>query len=135
MQISGSCDGDPALGPELAQSGRIEELARRLPFTAADKTSPQQVEKVARDFVSVLYGAVVREMLNSIPREDGGDEEGEEDGDMAADSDSDPVAEGVRDFMTMFMPQALASNKNDPLVKYVEGQLSAKSGEKVNEQI
>ncbi len=104
---------------DLAGAGQIDELARRLPMKPDEQFTQEQLDRAAKDFASLFYGLVLKEMQKTVEYDE------EED---------TPISEGVRDLMTLELPKALAGQHNDPLAGYIREQLGARLGEAINEQ-
>ncbi len=117
MLSSGSCDGAD-LGIEALAAGRAEALVRRLPYDPARPPDEQTLRRLARDFASVFYSMLVKQMQRTV----GGDEE-----------DADAISEGVRDFMGMFLPQVAARHPRDALAEYIFQQVNARYGGRLDE--
>ena len=109
-------------GLDALSSTRIEMLARQL--EAPGRTAPpddEELKKVSQDFASVFYSMAFKEMQESTRISGDGDEDAEgEEGDDEADS---PIAQGTQDFVSMFMPQAIAGDPTDPLTRYIYNSL------------
>ena len=102
-QISQAVDG--------AAAGRIGRLQR----IAAGGSVPDDItlRQTARDFASVFYGQVVKEMMQSVRNA----------GDDGDETEEDPMSGGVHDLVGMFLPQAISAQPGDPVVAYITDQL------------
>lgn len=119
-------------GIEGLTSGRIEMLARQL--EAGGQTAPpsdEKLKKVSQDFAAVFYSIAFKEMQESthVSGEEEADAAEEEGGDEEQDS---PVTQGTQDFVGMFMPQAIAGDAGDPLVRYIYDGLKQYYGGKLD---
>lgn len=118
MPISGSCDGAQSACDRLV-SAKAQQAAERLPLSPGQKADPEQLRSVARDFASLLYTTLIQQMQKTVREES---------------EDDEPLREGVEGFVSMFLPQAVAGNSQDPLSKYIYEHLSARYGDRVDEQ-
>ncbi|MHC4479895.1 MAG: hypothetical protein ACYS1C_02865 [Planctomycetota bacterium] len=117
MLNSGSCEGVTEALQHLAE-GRLDSLTRRLPYAQDGPVEPELLRQVARDFASLLYSVLFQQMQKTVGRSE--EEEG-------------PLKEGVRDFMAMFLPQAMAEAPADALTRYIHEHLGARHGEQLDE--
>jgi Rod binding domain-containing protein len=116
MLNSGSCDR-----PEWALDGllsrRLEHATRAAPPDTNSGANADELKRTAEDFAALFYTELVKQMQKTVRDEA---QDGEDDAAMR---------EGVDDFLTMFLPQALARSNGDSLAAYVHKQLKLRYGE------
>ncbi len=118
MLNSGLCETAP-YGLDSLLSARAEHLASRLSGVGGTDKKPDDLAQVSRDFASLFYTALVQQMQRTVSQEQ------EEDG---------PLAQGVRDFFGLFLPQAIASHPKDALSRYIHQHLGARYGDRLDER-
>ena len=121
---------------ELGRSGldgltnsRVEMLARQLGTGQTAAPDDEKLKKTSHDFATVFYSMAYKEMQEStrVSDDDGADADAE--GDDGGDEEQDsPVTQGTQDFVSMFMPQAMAGDAGDPLTRYIYGSLKQHYG-------
>ncbi|MGD2175972.1 MAG: hypothetical protein PVJ27_11260 [Candidatus Brocadiaceae bacterium] len=116
MLNSGLCEPS-AHGFDVLLSARTASLAQRLGGPGRPHDEPQDLEKACRDFASLFYSTLVRQMQRTVREEE----------------DQGPVTQGAWDFFGLFLPRALASNPDDALSRYIQEQISSRFGEGLDE--
>ncbi|KPK64326.1 MAG: hypothetical protein AMK73_04740 [Planctomycetes bacterium SM23_32] len=99
-------------------AGPADGAFRRLPQPAAEGPEVKRLRQVSRDFASLFYSMLVRQMQKTVPE----DEE-----------DDNAVKQGVQDFMGMFLPEAVARRPDDALAGCIFGHLRTRYGELLDE--
>jgi len=113
----GSCDSAQS-GLDRLAGDRAESLKERLSGALEGLRDPEALERLERDFTSLLYSILLRQMQRTVPSEEG----------------AGVLAEGVRDFLQLHLPGVLAEQQNDPLREYVRAMLGTECGENVDER-
>lgn len=126
MLNSESCDG-PGWALDGLLSRKLDQVTQSLPPDLADREDVESLKQTARDFATLFYGELVKQMHKSV-REDGEEGEEGEEGDEGG-----VIREGADDFFTMFLPQALAETTGDTLTRYVQEQLQSRYGDRLDE--
>lgn len=118
MLSSGLCEGvERALFHSASE--QVDAVTRRLPYEPEGPPDPATLRQVARDFASLLYSILVRQMQATVKQ----------------DTDDDgPIKQGVRDFLAMLLPQAVADSPGDVLARYLHQHLSERFGERLDEE-
>ena len=120
-------------GLDALANSRIEMLARQL--EAPGRTAPpddEELKKVSQDFASVFYSMAFKEMQESTRVS--GEEEADAEGEEGDDEQDSPVMQGTQDFVSMFMPQAIAGDSADPLTRYIYNSLKEYYGGALDEK-
>lgn len=119
MLNSESCElGRQAL--QRLDGARAESLGNAL-RNAGEQSPRRQVPKgVCRDFAAVMYGILVKEMQRSVR--------------AFGDEGESPYARGAEDMVGMYLPRAMASKADDPVVRYFREGLSMDYGERLDEE-
>jgi hypothetical protein len=111
MPNLGSCD---AIGPAWEQL--LVAQAQGAAKSAEAAPQDEALRNVSRDFASLLYSTLWRQMQETTLRE-------------AEDEEEEAVKEGVQDFVGTFLPQAVAGCRQDPLSGYIYEHLGKLRGE------
>jgi hypothetical protein len=111
MQSSRSCE-EAAGALQSVRYARIEELAARLRSDPRAALGADGMDTVCRGFASLYYSILVREMENTVER----DEEG------------GALRDGVQGFLRTFLPEALAEPRSDPLVRHLREAIESQRG-------
>ncbi len=132
MPNSESCSpaGSAALARFLIDSAQPVQTDRLAEVRLADVDLPQlgagfpqvgadddPLKRIARGFAWTLYNQLVKQMQRTVKQDDG-------------DEDDDSVKGGVQDLIGMFLPQALAADAGDPLVRDIYERLTAQYGDR-----
>jgi hypothetical protein len=104
MLNSGSCDLYGAAFSD-SEARRVGAAARRLAEAADGRADDESLERVSRDFAAVMYTTVLKEMQKTTWSEEGEEEKA--------------LGQAARDFVAMFLPQAIADQPNDALTRYI----------------
>ena len=99
-------------------SDRADGSLQRLTGSQQTGADAGMVAGVARDFASVFYSMLIKQMQQVVRPE----------------GDASAVADGAWSFFGMFLPQAIAGQAADPLARYILGQLAQSCGGAVDEQ-
>ena len=118
MLNSGSCRENGRL-PDVLMPGRADVSLRRLARTGQGGADRQALKGAARDFASLFYSILIRQMQKTVQSDDEGS----------------VVSQGARDFFTMFLPRAMAGQAEDPLARYMVEQLGRRYGDVVDEKV
>jgi len=119
MLSCGSCDAaESALGRLV--SARTDQAVAQQVDCSDDEPDAQTLRGVSCDFASLLYSKLVQQMQRTSPEEE--------------EEEAESLKEGIQDFVTMFLPRAVAQGAHDPLSAYVYESLSARYGGAVDER-
>ena len=114
-----SCD-PASMARDNLLSGPLEALRDGARMAeGAEAASPEALRRLGRDFASVFYATLYRQMQKTVER----------------DEDEGPLAEGARDFMAVFLPRALADMEADPLARQIFAGLKAQHGDRADERV
>lgn len=120
MPNSGSCDRASAALDGLSAQ-RALDAASRLPLEPGQTPDLQRIKGVARDFASLLYTALFKQMQQTVRQESDEDE-------------GSALKEGVLDMMAMYLPKTIAGQSQDALTRAIYQQLKARYGGRLDEQ-
>ena len=125
MLNSGSSE---AVDYTLAQwpSRSLDEAAERLPSASHAGGEEDTLSAVSRDFASVFYTILFREMQKTINESDESDESDESEG-------GDAIQAGTQDFLGTYMPMAMAGQESDPLSRQIHDYLQTSYGPPTDE--
>lgn len=118
MLNSGSCEPVGAALDRLAGQ-QAEQVLRRLPHPPEGRPDMKVLEGVARDFASLFYSELVKQMQRTL---------------RADNEDDGPMKQGVEDFFGMFLPRAVADDPDDALARYIYEQLTTRYGGRLDER-